>query len=104
LLAIVFHLLTTKEAYNESIFHKTEEETLRRAQYRLADKLPNSDFRSSPRRTADVPWESACVQKQDAAVSAQAPIRGIAHTQGLHRTSREQIERRMEIGNDGRVR
>lgn len=44
---IIFHLLNTKEAYNESIFHKTEEDTIRRAQYRLRGHLPNLVFRSS---------------------------------------------------------
>jgi hypothetical protein len=28
---IVYHLLGTKEAYNESVFHKSEADTLRRA-------------------------------------------------------------------------
>jgi hypothetical protein len=51
---IIFHLLTTKEAYNESVFHKTEEETIRRAQYRLRRQAPNLVFKSSPRRTGDV--------------------------------------------------
>lgn len=32
---IVFHLLNTKEAYNESVFRRCEEETLRRAEFRL---------------------------------------------------------------------
>jgi transposase len=32
---IVFHLLKTKEAYNESVFRQCEEETLRRAELRL---------------------------------------------------------------------
>jgi transposase len=32
---IVFHLLSTKEAYNEAIFNKCEEESLRRAELRL---------------------------------------------------------------------
>ena len=32
---IVYHLLGTKEAYNESVFHKSEADTIRRAEYRL---------------------------------------------------------------------
>jgi len=47
---IVFHLLSTKEAYNESIFHKTEEETLRRAQYRLRRQAAQLGFQNHPRR------------------------------------------------------
>ena len=32
---IVYHLLRTKEAYNETVFHRCDEEALRRAQFRL---------------------------------------------------------------------
>jgi transposase len=32
---IVFHLLSTKEPYNETVLYKSEEETIRRAQWRL---------------------------------------------------------------------
>ncbi len=32
---IVYHLLSTREAYNESLFHKSEEEALKRAEMRL---------------------------------------------------------------------
>ena len=32
---IVYQLLGTKEAYNESVFHKCEADTIRRAEYRL---------------------------------------------------------------------
>ena len=32
---IVFHLLSTKEAYNEAVFNKCEEKRLRRAELRL---------------------------------------------------------------------
>jgi transposase len=32
---IIFHLLSTREPYNESVFHKCEEESLRRAELRL---------------------------------------------------------------------
>ena len=39
---IVYHLLSTKEAYTQSVFHKSAEEALRRAQYRLRRQPPNS--------------------------------------------------------------
>jgi len=45
---IVFHLLSTKEAYNESVFHKTEEETIRRAQYRLCRQAAQLGFQIIP--------------------------------------------------------
>ena len=45
---IIFHLLTTKEAYNESVFHKTEEETIRRAQYRLRRQAAQLGFQVIP--------------------------------------------------------
>ena len=32
-----------------------------------AGKLPNLDFRSSPQRTVDVPWESATIYELDRA-------------------------------------
>jgi hypothetical protein len=32
---IVYHLLSTKEAYNETVFHRCDEEALRRARFRL---------------------------------------------------------------------
>lgn len=56
---IVYHLLGTKEAYNESVFHKCEADTIRRAEYRLRRQAAQLDFKSSPQRTVDVPWESA---------------------------------------------
>jgi len=45
---IIFHLLTTKEPYNESVFHKTEEETIRRAQYRLRKQAALLGFQVIP--------------------------------------------------------
>lgn len=45
---IVFHLLSTKEAYTESVFHKSEEETLRRAQYRLRSQTAQLGFQVIP--------------------------------------------------------
>ena len=41
---IVFHLLTTKEVYNESVFHKTQEESIRRAQYRVRRQAAQRGF------------------------------------------------------------
>ncbi len=41
---IVFHLLSTREAYNQSVFHKSEEETLLRAQYRLRRQAAQLGF------------------------------------------------------------
>ena len=48
LVRIIFHLLTTKEAYNESVFHKTEEESIRRAQYRLRRQAAQLGFQVIP--------------------------------------------------------
>jgi hypothetical protein len=45
---IVFHLLSTKKAYTESVFHKSEEETLRRAQYRLPRQAAQLGFQVIP--------------------------------------------------------
>jgi hypothetical protein len=46
---IVYHLLSTKEAYNETVFHRCDEEALRRARnFGSADKPLNSGFKSSP--------------------------------------------------------
>jgi len=45
---IVYHLLSTKEAYTESVFHKSEEETLRRAQYRLRRQAAQLGFQVIP--------------------------------------------------------
>jgi hypothetical protein len=45
---IVFHLLKTKEAYNESVFRKCEEETLRRAELRLRKQAAMLGFQIVP--------------------------------------------------------
>jgi hypothetical protein len=45
---IVFHLLSTKEAYSETVFHKSEEETIRRAQYRLRRQAARLGFQIIP--------------------------------------------------------
>lgn len=42
---IVFHLLSTKEAYNEAVFNKCEEESLRRADFDSVNMLHSSGFR-----------------------------------------------------------
>ena len=45
---IVYHLLGTKEAYNESVFHKSEEDILRRAKYRLRRQAAQLGFQVIP--------------------------------------------------------
>lgn len=59
---IVYHLLSTKEAYNETVFHRCDEEALRRAQFRLRRQAAQLGFQLIPVQTDDVPWESACVK------------------------------------------
>lgn len=56
---IVYHLLSTREAYNESVVHRCDEEALNARNVGSADKPLNSRFSSSPYRRDDVPWESA---------------------------------------------
>jgi len=38
------HLLGTKEAYNESVFHKSEADTIRRAEFRLLRQAAQLGF------------------------------------------------------------
>ena len=45
---IVYHLLGTKEAYNESVFHKSEADTIRRAEYRLRRQAAQLGFQVIP--------------------------------------------------------
>jgi hypothetical protein len=45
---IVYHLLSTKESYNESVFHRCEEETLRRAEFRLRKQAAQLGFQVIP--------------------------------------------------------
>jgi transposase len=45
---IVFHMLSTKEAYNESIFNKCEADTVRRAEYRLRRQAAQLGFQVIP--------------------------------------------------------
>jgi transposase len=41
---IVFHILSTKEPYSETVFHKSEEETMRRAEMRLRKQAAHLGF------------------------------------------------------------
>ena len=41
---ILFHMLSTNEAYNESVFHKSEADTIRRAEYRLRRQAAQLGF------------------------------------------------------------
>jgi hypothetical protein len=45
---IVYHLLSTKEAYNETVFHRCDEEALRRAQFRLRRQAAQLGFKLIP--------------------------------------------------------
>jgi transposase len=45
---IVYHLLGTKEAYNESVFHKSEADTIRRAESRLRRQAAQLGFQIIP--------------------------------------------------------
>jgi hypothetical protein len=45
---IVFHMLSTKEAYNESIFNNCEADTVRRAEYRLRRQAAQLGFQVIP--------------------------------------------------------
>jgi len=45
---IVYHLLSTKEAYTESVFHRSEAETIRRAEYRLRKQAAQLGFQVIP--------------------------------------------------------
>jgi hypothetical protein len=45
---IVYHLLGTKEAYNESVFQKCEADTIRRAEYRLRRQAAQLGFQVIP--------------------------------------------------------
>ena len=44
---IKYHLLSTKEAYNESVFHRCDEETIKCAQYRIR-RQAQSGFKVIP--------------------------------------------------------
>ena len=45
---IIYHLLSTKEEYNEGVFHKCEEEALRRAELRLRKQAAQLGFQVMP--------------------------------------------------------
>ena len=45
---IVHHLLSTREAYNESVFHRCDQEALKRAQYRLRKQAAQLGFQLIP--------------------------------------------------------
>jgi transposase len=45
---IVYHLLSTKEAYDETVFHRCDEEALRRAQFRLRRQAAQLGFQVIP--------------------------------------------------------
>src|SRR5438094_5373979 len=56
---IIFHLLSTREPYNEGVFHKCEEETLKRAELRLRKHARPTRISDCPSREhVIVPWES----------------------------------------------
>jgi transposase len=71
---IVYHLLSTKEAYNETVFHRCDEEALRRAQFRLRRQTAQLGFQVIPHRTGDVPWESALLRLSSRAARRSAGI------------------------------
>jgi transposase len=45
---IIYHLLSTKEPYNERVFHRCEEDTLRRAELRLRKQAARLGFQIVP--------------------------------------------------------
>ena len=45
---ILYHLLSTKEAYNETVFHRCDDEVLRRAQFRLRRQAAQLGFQVIP--------------------------------------------------------
>jgi len=45
---IVYHLLSIREAYNESVFHGCDEEAIKRAQYRLRKQAAQLGFQLIP--------------------------------------------------------
>ena len=49
---IVFHLLSTKEAYNESVFVRCEEEDNKRAELRLKKQAAQLGFQVIPAANA----------------------------------------------------
>jgi transposase len=45
---IVYHLLSTKEAYNETVFHPCDEEAIKRSHYRLRKQAAQLGFQVIP--------------------------------------------------------
>ncbi len=45
---ILYHLLRTREAYSESVFHRCDEEAIKRAQYRLRKQAAQLGFQVIP--------------------------------------------------------
>lgn len=45
---IVYHLLSTPEPYDESVFHRCEEEAIKRAEIRLRRQAAHIGFRIIP--------------------------------------------------------
>jgi transposase len=45
---IAYHLLGTKEAYNETVFQRRDEETLRRVQFRIRRQAAQLGFQLIP--------------------------------------------------------
>ena len=45
---IIYHLLSTRESYNEGVFHKCEEESTRRAEARLRKQAAQLGFQVLP--------------------------------------------------------
>jgi hypothetical protein len=78
-----FYLLRTTEAYNENVFHKSEEETIRRAEYGLRGQAAQHGFQVIPtKKIVDVPCQSAWRQKSSLRVS-----RDLSHLGGRQECS-----------------
>jgi hypothetical protein len=69
---IFFHLLTTKEATTRMPSIKQKTKPFAAHNIVFGEKLPNLVFKSSPRRTGDVPWESALQTEISRPVPGQA--------------------------------
>ena len=50
---MISHLLSTRESYDESVFHRCEEEALKRAEMRLRRRAAHPGFRISRQRKVD---------------------------------------------------
>ena len=47
---IIYHVLRTKQAYDETVFAKWEESANRQEEMHLLKQPPNSDFRLCPKK------------------------------------------------------